>query len=108
VSGLRSFAVLAVVALTGAAVAAPPEQPRAEDECTVIAGTAPRVEIVPPRWQEQVLRDSGWTSRDRRVYTLPTVLDCRGDSEHRRSGWACARTFLDWAKRNCPRLEIRE
>lgn len=78
-----------------------------EDSCKVVAGAAPRVETAPPRWQEQVLRDSGWVGLEARVYTVPSVLDCRsprpgGDS------WSCQPNFIAWAKRNCRGIEVRE
>ena len=59
------------------------------------------------RWQEQILRDFGWVGQDARVYTVPSVLDCRaprpgGDS------WSCHPNFIAWAKRNCEGIELRE
>lgn len=95
---------------SGAASAAiAPWYPRdVEDRCRVVAGAEPGIETVPPPWQVQVLRGHGWVGQDPRVYTVPPVLDCRGETAHRKSSWACAPTFLPWAKRNCRGLEIRE
>ena len=78
-----------------------------EDSCKVVAGAAPRIDTVPPRWQEQILRDFGWVGQDARIYTVPSVLDCRAP---RSSGdsWFCDPNFIAWAKRNCGSVEIRE
>jgi len=108
-AGALVLAGLAWAAAVGSAHAAiAPWYPRdGEDSRKVVAVAAPRIETVPPRWQEQILRDFGWVGQDARIYTVPSVLDCRqprpgGDS------WFCDPNFIAWAKRNCGSVEIRE
>ncbi len=100
----------ALAAASSIAVAAiAPWYPRDEaDTCKVKTGAEPRVETPPPPWQVAITRPRGWVGQDPRVYTVPPVLDCRGDTPHRRTGWACEATFLPWAKKNCPGLDVRE
>ncbi len=101
-------AALSAVAGAAALAAIAPWYPRdGEDTCKVLAGAEPKVETPPPPWQVGILRPPGWVGQDPRVYVLPPILDCRPGSAHARSGWACAPSFLPWAKRNCPGLEVR-
>ena len=104
------IAAAALVAAAGAAFAAvAPWYPRdGEDSCRVRTGAAPAVETPPPPWQVAITRPRGWVGQDPRVYTVPPVLECRGETAHRKTGWACAPTFIPWAKKNCAGLEIRE
>jgi hypothetical protein len=100
---------LAALAAADARAAIAPWYPRDdEDRCRVVSGAEPKVETLPPPWQVSILRPRGWVGQDPRVYIVPPVLECRGDSMHKKSGWACAPTFIPWAKRNCVGLEIRE
>ena len=106
-SALLAVAVISVA--SGALAAIAPWYPRdGDDSCKVLAGAEPRIDVPPPPWQVSILRPPGWVGQDPRVYTVPPVLDCRGESPHRKSGWACAPSFLPWAKRNCAGLEIRQ
>jgi len=102
--------IAAPLLAVGAALAAiAPWYPReGEDSCKVRAGTAPSIETPPPPWQVAITRPRGWVGQDPRVYTVPAILDCRPGGEHRTSNWACAPTFLPWAKKNCAGLEVRE
>ena len=95
---------------SGTALAAiAPWYPReGDDTCKVLTNAEPKVETPPPPWQVAITRPRGWVGQDPRVYFVPPVLDCRGDTAHRKTGWACAPSFIPWAKRNCTGLEIRE
>lgn len=106
-SALLAGVILCTAAAPSTAAIAPWYPRHGEDSCKVVAGAAPRIETVPPRWQEQILRDFGWVGQDARIYTVPSVLDCRtprpgGDS------WSCNLNFVAWAKRNCAGIEVRE
>ena len=105
-----ALGVGAIAAAAGAALAAiAPWYPRdGADTCKVKTGAAPAVETPPPPWQVAITRPPGWVGQDPRIYTVPPVLDCRGDTPHRRTGWACEATFLPWAKRSCGGLDVRE
>ena len=79
-----------------------------QDTCKVVTNATPRVDTPPPPWQVSILRPFGLVGQDLRVYTLPPILDCRPGSEHGKSGFACAPTFLPWAKKNCSGLRVIE
>jgi hypothetical protein len=101
--------LLLLGAASAAAAAIAPWYPReGDDTCRVLTGAAPKVETPPPPWQVSILRPPGWVGQDPRVYIVPPVLDCRGESAHKQTGWACAPTFLPWAKKNCTGLQVRE
>ena len=104
------LAAALLAAASGVAVSAiAPWYPRDKaDGCKVLAGAELHIDVVPPSWFERMIRGSGWVGQDPRVYTVPAVLDCRPEGAHRKSNWACAPTFLPWAKKNCAGLEVRE
>ena len=107
--GLALAAAALGAAAGGALAAIAPWYPRdGADACKVRTGAVPRVETPPPPWQVAITRPPGWVGQELRVYTVPPVLDCRGDTPHRRTGWACEASFLPWAKKNCSGLEVRE
>jgi hypothetical protein len=104
-----SAAALATAAAGAALAAIAPWHPReGEDTCKVLTNAEPKVETPPPPWQVAITRPRGWVGQDPRIYFVPPVLDCRGDTAHRKTLWACTPTFIPWAKRNCTGLEIRE
>jgi len=107
-TGLLAAALLA--AASGAAFSAiAPWYPRDDaDSCKVVAGAELHIDVVPPSWFERMIRGSGWVGQDPRVYTVPPALYCGTHGVHRKSNWACAPTFLPWAKRNCAGLEIKQ
>jgi len=102
-------AALAATAAGAALAAIAPWYPRdGADTCKVKTGAEPLVETPPPPWQVAITRPRGWVGQDPRVYTVPPLLDCRGDTPHRRTGWACEATFLPWARKTRSGLEVRE
>jgi hypothetical protein len=104
---LGAAALAAASGVAWAAIA--PWYPRdGADTCKVKTGAEPAVETPPPPWQVAITRPRGWVGQDPRVYTVPPVLDCRGETPHRRTGWACEATFLPWARKNCSGLDVRE
>jgi hypothetical protein len=106
---LIGAALLAACGAGAAAAAIAPWYPRdGEDSCKVRTGAAPNVETPPPPWQVAITRPRGWVGQDPRVYTVPSVLDCRGESAREKARWACMPSFLEWAKKNCTGLEVRE
>ena len=100
----------ALGATTSAAFGAiAPWYPRdGEDTCKVVTNATPRVDTPPPPWQVGILRPPGWVGQDPRVYTVPPMLDCRSGSGQPTGGFACAPTFLPWAKKNCAGLKVLE
>ncbi len=99
-----AFAMALALASAGVAPAAlPPQYPGGGDECRVVAGAAPSIDYKAGPAGQAVAPGPGAG----RIYTVPALLDCRGDTATARSH-ACDPAFLVWAKTACRGLDIRQ